>query len=79
MSLARAISRGRALKARFAVNGMKKASRSLGTAVPTELCCAAALGAWAMCRLAVSTSKPEEHPLSAVMTKEGAGLVPSSH
>src|SRR6185312_5175430 len=31
MSLARAISRGRALKARLAVNGMKKASRSLGT------------------------------------------------
>src|SRR6478736_7781960 len=40
MSLARAISRGRALKARFAVNGMKKASRSFGTADETELFCA---------------------------------------
>ena len=37
MSLARAISRGRALKARLAVNGMKKASRSFGTAVTMVL------------------------------------------
>src|ERR1043165_344894 len=36
MSLARAISRGRALKARLAVNGMKKASRSFGADAATE-------------------------------------------
>jgi hypothetical protein len=50
MSLARAISRGRALKARFAVNGMKKASRSFGTADERELFCAE-FDAWAMNRL----------------------------
>jgi hypothetical protein len=36
MSLARAISRGRALNARLAVNGMKNASRSFGTAADIE-------------------------------------------
>src|SRR5579862_948028 len=35
MSLAPAISRGRALKARFAVNGIQNCSRSLGTFVAT--------------------------------------------
>src|SRR5262245_22143856 len=55
MSLARAISRGRALNARLAVNGMKNASRSFGTAAVTEDFCAA-LGAWAINRLSPAGS-----------------------
>ena len=43
MSLARAISRGRALKARLAVNGMKKASRSFGTVAAREDFCTCAM------------------------------------
>src|SRR3954466_14499452 len=57
MSLARAISRGRALKARLAVNGMKKASRSFGTADDRVLFCAV-FCPWAMCRLAFRPEGP---------------------
>src|SRR5262245_31313707 len=65
MSLARAISRGRPLKARFAVNGIQKASRSLGTAVVAEVFCA-----WAMA-ISLLGRRRVDYPLSRIMTKEG--------
>src|SRR6185436_5114435 len=72
MSLARAISRGRALKARFAVNGMKKASRSFGTAAVTDVFCAAFV-AWAIACLVPEWLRPHPEEHREAMRLEGWG------